>query len=323
MRLKTTVIVPVCNAETTIHLALNSLLRQKYCFDELIIINDGSIDKSIDIAKKILANTHRKNAFKIRFIDHEISLGLAASYNEAINYASSELVVILHADMELLPNSLEMLVSPFLNKINDVVATTNVTIYPFEIWNKYNFWEKAFFARFVGKKINGIVTGQFNCFSKMALIKIGLYDDLHFKTAGEDGNLAYRLKKIGKIIDSSAEVIHVHKYDQKFSYLDIVKKHIQYSEAFGVNLRYGKIGSIKDHIMVFFREILLISLFIPNLNILAVFAIIIYSFLYTGQMYLSEWRDRRILLLPILNICLLFICTFSSIKGFIKAKQET
>jgi len=49
---KASVIIPVYNAENTLHYCINSILKQTYKNFEIILINDGSRDKSLNIMKE-------------------------------------------------------------------------------------------------------------------------------------------------------------------------------------------------------------------------------------------------------------------------------
>lgn len=80
----------VCkNSESTIKESLNSYGLQKYKNKELIIVDGGSIDHTIEIIKKV--NFH--NYFKsIK------DLGLYASINHAIKKCHGDIVGVLHSD---------------------------------------------------------------------------------------------------------------------------------------------------------------------------------------------------------------------------------
>lgn len=309
------IILPIYNGETTLLKTLGSLKCQSAAFDELIIIDDNSSDSSFFLVNKFL---FIKGIKKI-IIKHQRQRGLASVYNEGIRTAKGDLIVTLHQDVILQKDSLEKLTLPFED--DNVVAASHIVMHPLKIWNTYNFWQKCYFARLAGKDFSGI-DGKFDCFRKKALERAGLFDELNFKSAGEDGDMLFKLKKIGKIVDTKAKIIHLHKISNNFSPRDICYKQKQYSEAQGVLFILGRIKSLKSIIRVFFREILIITLFIPYIQVLSLVIIIFYSFTYSKIMFINEYKDKRILLVPFLNIYLLFVSFIYSFKGIIFGKQN-
>lgn len=308
------VIVPLYNGESTIKKTLESLLNQTAKFDELIIVNDASTDKSFESVQNYL-----DNRLACKIINHEKNIGLAETYNGAIQISKGELIVTLHQDVVLSEDSLKKLIAPFED--DRVVASSHVVEHPMKIWNTYNFWQKCFFARQSGKKQHGI-DGKFDCFRKKALEKAGLFDGLHFRSAGEDADMVSKLKKIGKISDTEAKIIHLHKIDSNFSWKDIIWKQAQYSEAQGALLARGRILNVVSFARSFFRELLILALAVPYLRILSLALIVLYAFLYTKLVFEKEYRDKRILILPFFNIFLLFVSLAYSIRGFIYGKQR-
>jgi len=311
--LKVSVIMPIHNGETTLKEALASLLGQTDFFQELIIINDASTDNSAKIISEFAEKFE-----KFRIIANEKNLGLAKSYNVGIQEAKGDLVITMHADMVLEKNAVAELLEPFSDP--HVAAAGHSDNHPLDLWKKYNFWQKCFFSRFQKLNISGI-NGQFDCFRKSALEKVGLFDGFHYKSAGEDGDMVWKLKKIGKVVASKARTIHIHKVDPNFSWRDIIHKQAQYSEAQGALLARGRISGMYQLAKSFFREILLIALLIPFINIISIIIIIIYSFSYTGRVFVEEYKNPRILILPFFNIFLLFVSLVYSLKGFILGKQ--
>lgn len=93
------VIIPLYNKEHFIGKTIQSVLVQTYTDYELIIINDGSTDKSLDIVKQ--------------FVDHRIvcitqnNQGVSAARNAGIKIAKGEFIAFLDADDEWLPEYLE------------------------------------------------------------------------------------------------------------------------------------------------------------------------------------------------------------------------
>lgn len=322
---KIAVIMPIHNSETTVAKTLSSLIWQSQPFDELVLVDDACSDKSMILVNEFIRNNEnifQKNNVKIKIIKHSKSKGLAFSYNDGIRNSISNLIVTLHSDVILNRDSLEKLVAPLLEKKSfHIVASYHSVIHPHEVWKKYNFWQKCFFARLVGKKFQGL-DGKFDCFKRSAIERIGLFDDKKFRNAGEDGDIIFRLNKIGKIIGTDAEIIHLHSMDPNFSYKDIIVKQKQYSESQGILLRIYGIENIQSLFKIFFREILIVFLFIPYINIISATAITIYSFLYTKPVYFEEYKDLRILALPFLNVYLLFISFFYSLRGIIYGRQK-
>jgi GT2 family glycosyltransferase len=308
------IILPVYNGESTLAETLESLFAQSVEFDELIAINDASADRSEEILKKFLTGKER-----CRSISHEKNMGLARSYNEGIRLSGGDLVITMHQDVILRPDALKELVAPFSD--GRVVAAGHRSIFPYPIWEKFSFWQKCYFARFAGKEIFGI-NGQFDCFQKEALQKAGLFDEIRFRSAGEDADIVYKLSKLGKIAETKAKLLHLQNSSADFGPKDIIWKQKQHSEARGALLALGRIRGPKYFVKVFFREIMLLALLVPYLNIVSLILMIIYSFRYTGPVYSREFGDKRIIILPFFNIYLLFVSFAYSFRGFVYGKQK-
>ena len=315
-----TIIMPVFNGESTIDGVLISLEKQnnKDLIKEIIFINDNSVDKSREVIEKY----QERSSYRTRLIDNKNNEGLAKNYNKGIKACSSDYFILMHQDIILLENNcFDKIIAPFSD--DNIVAVFPGLLHPFSVWKKYNFWQKCLFSRFVDKTILDLA-GKFDCYNREKLIKhIGFFDEKLFRTAGEDGDMKRKIRKNGfKMIYSGFNVVHLHNREADFSYKKIFKKEAQLIESQGVLLRLYGIDNIKDFSMSFFRQILVILLFIPIVNFLDIFIISTYSFLYTKNVYIYERKNPRIFLLPIINIYLLFISTFFCLKGFIYGKQK-
>ena len=84
------VIIPVYNGEKTIKETILSVLNQTFEDWELIIINDGSTDSTIEIITQIQDN-------RIRVFNFE-NAGLARSRNRGIDHSQGEFISFLDAD---------------------------------------------------------------------------------------------------------------------------------------------------------------------------------------------------------------------------------
>ncbi|HLP49071.1 MAG TPA: hypothetical protein VK469_24225, partial [Candidatus Kapabacteria bacterium] len=153
--------------------------------------------------------------------------------------------------------------------------------------------------------------GQFDCFRKTALEKIGLFED----KPGEDGEIIYKLEKTGIIAQTEAKIIHMQNLREDFGPRDILYKLKLHAEARGGLLVRGRIKNLREFILIFFREITLLCLLVPYANYFAAVLLLIYSILYTKQVYIEEYRNPRVLILPFWNIFLLFAGFYYSLKG--------
>ena len=110
------VIVPVYNSENTAEQALRSVLCQTYQNFELIVVDDGSTDRSWEIVKKLELEDSRIRAFR-----NEVNIGLMKTLNRAISLAHTPLLARLDSDDEMLPTRLEKQFN-YLNQHPDVAV---------------------------------------------------------------------------------------------------------------------------------------------------------------------------------------------------------
>ena len=99
------IITPFLNAESFIDEAISSVIEQTYNRWELILIDDGSTDKSAAIAHKHVA----KYPEKIRYFCHEGNRNLGGSFsrNVGISNAKGKYIAFLDADDVYLSHKLE------------------------------------------------------------------------------------------------------------------------------------------------------------------------------------------------------------------------
>lgn len=85
------VVMPVFNAETYLAKALDSILNQTYENLQIIIINDGSSDGSMEVVARVKDG-------RIRVFHNDGNVGLGYSLNRGIEESGGEYVAIMHAD---------------------------------------------------------------------------------------------------------------------------------------------------------------------------------------------------------------------------------
>ena len=90
---KVSVIMPAYNAELYIEEAINSVLSQTYADWELIIIDDASLDKTVEIVNKIVAIDKRIVLYK-----NAENSGVSFTRNRGIDMATGEYIAFLDSD---------------------------------------------------------------------------------------------------------------------------------------------------------------------------------------------------------------------------------
>jgi glycosyltransferase involved in cell wall biosynthesis len=92
---KISIILPVYQGEKTVKIAIKSILKQTYQNIEIIIINDGSTDKTDEIISKIIKNSETD---KIKYIKNEENRGVYVSRNIGIKESIGDFITMQDAD---------------------------------------------------------------------------------------------------------------------------------------------------------------------------------------------------------------------------------
>ncbi len=86
------IIIPIYNGEKYIKEALDSVINQTYTNLEIIIINDGSVDNSLNIIKDYQLKDNR-----IKIINKN-NMGVSSARNDGINSSSGKYIMFLDSD---------------------------------------------------------------------------------------------------------------------------------------------------------------------------------------------------------------------------------
>ncbi len=313
-----TVIIPVYNSEKTLRKTLSNLEKQNYPISQVFLVDNQSKDSSHSIMEEYKQNSRHS----VVNIYHEKDLGLSFSYNECIRLAQTDLIITLHSDIVICDeDGIEKLVKPF-KESKDVVGTYSHVKWCLTENESYSFWEKSFLSRHLNKLCPGR-NGMFNCFKRLALLNIGLFDEKTFRTAGEDGDLYIRLQKEGSIVSVNTIVEHLLYSGKNFGVKRYIYKESQYAEAGGACLRKNfKEVPLKDLIFINARFVLVLGLLIRSLRLFFVPLVLIYSIFITKNMFILDRKNPRVLILPFVNIYILFRYSFFYLKGFLTGKQR-
>jgi len=196
------VLIPAYNEERVIARTIESALEIDYPKKEIIVIDDGSIDNTLLIAK-----TFEKDGVKIL---HKENSGKATALNYATNFAKGEILAILDADTIAGKNSLKEINKVFENSSNVGGVAGNV-----KVRNKTNWitWCQALeyvsglqIARRAFDMFGAItiVPGAMGAFKANILKDSGGYDK---DTIVEDFDATIKVLKSGKIVRGTTKAL--------------------------------------------------------------------------------------------------------------------
>jgi glycosyltransferase involved in cell wall biosynthesis len=118
------ILMCVHNAEKTLCSALDSVTSQTYKEIEIVVVNDGSSDGSLEILKKF-----SENFPSVRIITQE-NQGIGSARNRCLAEASHPWVTFIDADDLWHPQKLELQINTFLAVPNmDCVLTGNQELF--------------------------------------------------------------------------------------------------------------------------------------------------------------------------------------------------
>ena len=120
---KLSVVIPIYNAEDFLEKCVDSVLKQTENDIEIILVDDGSKDKSLLICNKISAKDKRVKVI------HQKNAGVSAARNCGIAVANGEYIGFIDADDWIAPNMYERLLSEAKNTNADIVMCDALTVY--------------------------------------------------------------------------------------------------------------------------------------------------------------------------------------------------
>jgi glycosyltransferase involved in cell wall biosynthesis len=99
------IVIPVYNEEKYLNYCLSTLSNQSYSNKEIIIVDDGSTDKSIDICKRYKAALLK-----------QVHQGAGAARNLGVSKSKGEIIILADADMRYDKDYIKKLIEPILAK---------------------------------------------------------------------------------------------------------------------------------------------------------------------------------------------------------------
>ena len=241
---KVTVIIPAFNEEKSIARTIESITKSNYPKNkfEIIVIDDGSKDKTLEIAKKYKS--------KLVKVYTKKNGGKGTALNLAIEKCTGDIIFSMDADTFVAPHSVKEMVRYF--KTPDVMSVTpSMLIHkPKGALQRIQQAEYLFglFIRKAFSSVNAIhvTPGAFSAYRKSFFDKYGAYDEDNIT---EDLEMSLRIQHKGYAIQYSAESPAYTIAPNKFKplmiqrrrwYTGLMKNTWKYKGIFGT--KHGDLG---------------------------------------------------------------------------------
>lgn len=147
---KVTIAIPLYNAERHIKKTIYSALNQTFKSIEILIIDDASNDKSVNIINKTIETHSRGN--QIRIVSHKNNMGIGEARNTAIKEAKSDYLFYLDSDDLITPNCIELLYESITINDAEIAIASYEKVY--ENGNKYT---SKVFPSLIINEIDGLL----------------------------------------------------------------------------------------------------------------------------------------------------------------------
>ena len=223
------IILPAFNEEETIADSLNSVLALEFPEFEVIVVNDGSTDRTLDVLIKKFAlqkaHIHYENELEHKAITQtyiskhhpnliildKVNGGKADAANAGINISRKPLFCLIDADCLLERDSLLKVMQPFIENPDEMIAaggvvrigngckvingetkSENLPNKLLPLLQNIEYLRAFLMGRLSWNKLGmlTIISGAFGLFKRSAVVKVGGFS---IKTIGEDFELVLKL----------------------------------------------------------------------------------------------------------------------------------
>lgn len=197
-------IIPVFNVEEYLEQCLESIIEQSFSDYEVILVDDGSTDKSMEIIRE-----YKKRFNQVKVLSQR-NKGVSEARNLALKYAKGEYVLYIDSDDFLKFNMLEIMVNK-ANKTNADIVMCNYNLY-YGVNNKnnrvvsYNVLEDKIYSssEVIDMILNFNIQGQlWNKLFKKSLL---LENNFEF----ESGRYIQDIFPVFKVINNSNKIAFIN-----------------------------------------------------------------------------------------------------------------
>ena len=232
MDLLISIIVPVYNAEEYLDRCLNSIIHQTYKNLEIILINDGSTDKSLDIC-----NRYKMMDSRVKVINQE-NQGVSCCRNKGINISSGKYIGFVDSD-DVIDKDMYRILYDALIKYNCDIACCKYLKFNKDYKFNYSNQTKCY-NRLDSIKLL-LQEKEITNFLWDKLFKRELFNNISFKNGKifEDLDIMYKLfDKIDRLVVNDSilygyyqrnnSYVHSYSYDTLVNYIEVIDDRYNY-----------------------------------------------------------------------------------------------
>jgi glycosyltransferase involved in cell wall biosynthesis len=341
------VIVPAFNGERTILKTISSIIKQRSCQIELMIIDDGSKDSTF----KLVENFLQRSVFLGNYllVRHDHNLGLSKTLNDGVQRSQAEYVLILHQDCELVCEDWISKALLFMNNKEVAIVTGYYGLSESSdesfVKRSFGVLRKQFHSRpEISCEEATFSEGKCDLYRRDYLKKIGNFP-INYRIAGEDLVVSYKLRKTGLKILKCYDLPVVQRFTGKAeTFTGNLGKEFLFGKALGGvfsqfkffifkssgNSKYSNSRSLHRatqpvFVFSFFLSILL-SLFYTSYFMIVLATVLVLRYAYYVRRTLFELRTynnrsnkplREALLFSFIGILTDFFYSFGFISGLV------
>ncbi len=263
--MRVSVVVPVFKGGETLKDCLDSVFSSSYKHFEVIVVDDCSMDDTADIAQK----------YDCQIIKLQKNKGVANARNVGVEYAKSDLIVFVDADVMIYPDTLKEMVEKYKSEQGRVIigASQSKKYLANTFGAKFNAL-KDYYA--VGWKQNETKRRYYHLQTPCCLIEKTAFNSVggfntKYKSVGiEDFELGYRLTKKGYKMICYKNILFDH-YEIKLHHRNraLMKRAALYLPLFLKRQRFepgGATGTFSESLITLLTFFMFLSLFLSLLS---------------------------------------------------------
>lgn len=205
---KVSVIMGIYNCADTLPDAIESILDQTFQDFELILCNDGSTDRTMDVAKSYA----QQNPEHIVLIENEKNMGLNYTLNHCLRVARGTYIARMDGDDRSLPHRFQLEVDYLDSHPEYALVSANLEVFDDEgVWGRSNFKAEPQPADL----IHGSPFSHSTCMVRKSVFdKVGGYSESKRLLRVEDRHLWYKIFAAGYRGRNLEQVLYSYRDDK-------------------------------------------------------------------------------------------------------------